>query len=189
MKTKIVRIEHDSFDVLTEAGKRTGLKLPNTDVHARGLWHSSSHIWIYDGQGRVLLQRRSHMTWNYPDCWDISSAGHLSSGETALAAARRELKEELGIEVRPGQLQLLKILRRAPWVVSYHQRHREYQYLYALQLPKDTVFKPNPLEVSAIRWVRLEELLRASQDGVGKRYVPHGTYYRQVYNWLSKLSQ
>lgn len=189
MKTKIVRIEHDSFDVLTGEGRRTGMRLPNTDVHARGLWHSSSHIWIYDGQGRVLMQRRSHMSWNFPGCWDISSAGHLSGGETALRAARRELQEELGVEVRPGQLQLLKILRRAPWDVSYHQRHREYDYIYALQLPRTTEFKPNPLEVSGLRWVKFEELLRASTDRAGKRYVPHGTYYRQVYNWLNKLSK
>lgn len=189
MKTKTVIVEHDSFDVLTEAGRRTGVKLPNTDVHARGLWHTSAHIWIYDGQGRVLLQRRSQLSWNYAGKWDISSAGHLSSGETGLAAARRELQEELGITVRPGQLQLMKILRRAPWDTNYNQRHREYQYLYALQLPKDTVFRPNPLEVSGLKWVKLEELLRASADRAGKRYVPHGTYYRQVYRWLARLSK
>jgi isopentenyldiphosphate isomerase len=187
MKTKKVVVEHDSFDVLTEDGKRSGVRLPNTDVHARGLWHSSSHIWIYDGAGHVLLQRRSYHSWNYPGAWDISSAGHLSSGETALRAARRELKEELGIEVRPGQLQLMKIVRRAPWDTNYTQRHREYQHLYALHLPKDTEFKPNPLEVSGLRWTRLEELLKAAQDRAGKRYVPHGTYYQQVYHWLSKL--
>lgn len=187
MKTKII-VDHSILDVLTEDGRRLGVRLPKTDVHDRGLWHASSHVWIYDGNGHVLMQKRSHMTWNFPDCWDISSAGHVDAGETGLAAARRELREELGIEVRPGQLQLMKILKRAPWDVTYGQRHREYQYLYALQLPKDTAFVPNLLEVSAIRWMKVEELLRASQDHVGKRYVPHGTYYRQVYTWLSRLS-
>ena len=189
MKTKTVIVEKDLLDVLNDHGRRVGIKLPKTDIHDRGLWHSSSHIWIYDGQGRVLLQKRSDMTWNFPGCWDISSAGHVDAGETPLAAARRELREELGIEVRPGQLQLMKMLRRAPWDVSYGQRHREYQYLYALQLPKQTAFKLQLLEVSAVKWVKLEELLRASTDRVGKRYVPHGTYYRQVYRWLSRLSK
>lgn len=189
MKTKKVIVEHAILDVLDEHGQRVGIRLPKTDVHERALWHASSHIWIYDGDGSVLLQKRTAMTWNYPDCWDISSAGHLEAGETGLGAARRELREELGIEVRPGQLQLMKIVKRAPWDISYGQRHREYQYLYALQLPKDTVFKLQRLEVSAVRWAKLGELLRAQQDHAGKRYVPHGTYYRQVYNWLNGLSK
>lgn len=189
MKIKTYILEQDTLDVLNAHGRRTGHKQPKTAVHELGLWHASAHVWIYDGHGRVLLQRRSHMTWNYPDCWDISSAGHVSTGETGLAAARRELQEELGIAVRPGQLQLLKIVRRAPWDVTYGTRHREYQYIYALQLPKDTKFKLQLLEVSGVRWVALPELLRASTDRVGKRYVPHGTYYRQVYHWLSKLSK
>lgn len=186
MKTKIVA-DHSILDVLNQEGGRTGAKLSKTDVHYRGLWHASSHIWIYDGAGHVLLQKRTRMTWNYPGCWDISSAGHVDAGETGLAAARRELREELGVEVRPSQLQLMKILRRAPWDPAYGQRHREYQYLYALQLPADTAFILEPLEVADVRWVHLEELMRAARDRSGKRYVPHGTYYRQVYNWLRKL--
>ena len=189
MKTKTFILEkHDGLDVLDSEGRRTGKHASRTEAHLQGLWHASAHVWIYDGQGRVLLHRRSHMTWNYPDCWDMSSGGHVNSGETGLRAARRELSEELGLTIRPGQLQLLKILKRSPWDVTYGRRHREYQYVYALQLPKDTAFKLQPLEIAAVRWTKLAELLRASQDHVGKRYVPHGTYYRQVYNWLSKLS-
>lgn len=186
-KTNVV-IEHDTFDVLDSYGRRTGRQHKNTYMHEHGLWHASAHIWIYDGEGHVLLQRRSHHTWNYPDCWDISSAGHLSAGENAKTASIREIKEELGLWVRPRDLQFIKRIRRMPWTEPYNQYHREYQYIYALKLPQTTQFTPNPLEVSAIRWAKLEELKRAAKDTKGTRYVPHGEYYEQVYEWLSQLS-
>ncbi len=190
MKTKIVAIEkHDTVDILNADGRRIGQRGSRTDVHKQGLWHASAHVWIYDGEGRVLFQRRSHMTWNYPDRWDISSAGHVNASETGLAAARRELKEELGLDVKPGQLQLMKIVKRAPWDVTYGRRHREYNYIYGLQLPQDTAFTLQRLEISAVRWGTLAELLRASGDRTAKRYVPHGTYYRQVHRLLSRLSK
>jgi isopentenyldiphosphate isomerase len=42
-----------------------------------------------------LLRRANKML--YPGCWEIGCGGHVSYGETYLAATKRELREELGI--------------------------------------------------------------------------------------------
>ena len=52
--------------------------------------------------GRVLLVHRHPLRENYPDCWDLPG-GHVESGETPTEAARRECREELGIEL--GRMQ------------------------------------------------------------------------------------
>ncbi len=48
--------------------------------------------------GRVLLGHRSPGRAYYPDCWDVPG-GHVEEGEEPAAALRRELAEELGVDV------------------------------------------------------------------------------------------
>lgn len=60
--------------------------------------------------GRVLLGHREPGRTYYPDCWDIPG-GHVEAGEEPAAALRRELAEELGVDVdepaRPPDATLL----------------------------------------------------------------------------------
>ncbi len=48
--------------------------------------------------GEVLPGWRGANRRTYPDCWAVPG-GHLDPGETPEAAAIREMREELGIEV------------------------------------------------------------------------------------------
>lgn len=48
--------------------------------------------------GRVLLVRRNSSRAWAPDCWD-APGGHIEKGESDSDAIRRELLEELGVEV------------------------------------------------------------------------------------------
>ena len=48
----------------------------------------------------LLLQKRSATKKSHPNFWDISGVGHIRAGETVIEGAIRELKEELGVEVK-----------------------------------------------------------------------------------------
>lgn len=61
-------------------------------------------------EGRLLLGRRADDRDWLPGAWDLFG-GHLQPGETAQAALRRELREELGIEA--GALRALGALASA----------------------------------------------------------------------------
>lgn len=54
-----------------------------------------------------MLQRRSASKKSDPNCWDISGAGHIRAGENIIDGAIRELKEELGVEVKDRDLQYI----------------------------------------------------------------------------------
>ena len=95
------------FDVCTPAGVPTGQSVPRSEVHRQGLWHRSSHLWLTDGRGRLLLQRRHLSKETDPGRWDIAVAGHLSAGQTPLEAIVREAREELGLGLDPGALTFL----------------------------------------------------------------------------------
>lgn len=59
----------------------------------------------------VLLQRRRN-TGFYDGHWAAGAAGHVEAHESVLAAACREAKEELGIEVAPDALTSLTTMHR-----------------------------------------------------------------------------
>jgi 16S rRNA (adenine1518-N6/adenine1519-N6)-dimethyltransferase len=69
------------------------------EVHGDKSRHRAVHILIFNDDGEVYLQKRTRWKDRNPLLWDSSAAGHVCAGEGYDEAARRELKEELGIEV------------------------------------------------------------------------------------------
>jgi isopentenyl-diphosphate Delta-isomerase len=67
-------------------------------IHQRGMMHRAAHVLVFDGQGRLYLQLRSAAKDTHPGKWTTSASGHVDPGESYEQAARRELKEELGLE-------------------------------------------------------------------------------------------
>lgn len=59
----------------------------------------------------VLLQLR-HGTGFMDDHWAAAAAGHIEEGESALEAASREAREELGIAIKTGDLRPLAAMHR-----------------------------------------------------------------------------
>ncbi len=71
------------------------------EVHAQGLRHRSVHILVFNPVGELYVQKRSRAKDCSPGLWDTSAAGHLASGESYAAAAKRELSEELRVSPHP----------------------------------------------------------------------------------------
>ncbi len=70
-----------------------------SDVHGNNLLHRAVHILIFNQANDVYLQQRSRWKDRHPLKWDSSAAGHVTAGENYDETARRELREELGINV------------------------------------------------------------------------------------------
>jgi len=60
-------------------------------------------ILLFNSKGELFLQLRSKNKRVYPDTWTASASGKVDTKESYEKAAKRELKEELGIdaEVKP----------------------------------------------------------------------------------------
>jgi 16S rRNA (adenine1518-N6/adenine1519-N6)-dimethyltransferase len=70
-----------------------------SEVHGNNLRHRAVHILIFNQVGDMYLQLRSRWKDRHPLKWDSSAAGHVTAGENYDETARRELKEELGVDV------------------------------------------------------------------------------------------
>lgn len=64
-------------------------------------------VFIIHDKGQYLFLKRSHT--GYGDGLYMFPGGHVEEGEMPLAAAVRELKEELGITVQPDNLTFLHV--------------------------------------------------------------------------------
>lgn len=95
------------IDVLDENGNKTGEIVTRKQVHEQGLWHRIIVVAIIDKDGQLLMQQRSKNKIKNPLKWDVSSAGHVSSGQTSIESAIRETQEELGIDVNEDEIQYI----------------------------------------------------------------------------------
>ena len=106
-------MSEEYVDLFDSDDRPLSRSVPKRQAHQQGLWHRSAHVWIYDRTGNILMQKRAQTKDTFPGLWDISVAGHISAGETPTEGALRELKEEIGLEVQPDQLELLTVIHMA----------------------------------------------------------------------------
>lgn len=81
----------------------------------------AAYVFLVDDD-RVLLQMREG-TGYYDGWWAASAAGHVDPGETLMAGAVRETREEIGVEVGERDLEAITAMHRtAPTGLPIDQR-------------------------------------------------------------------
>jgi isopentenyl-diphosphate delta-isomerase len=66
-------------------------------AHELGLLHRAFSIFLFDDNGRLLLQQRAAGKYHSAGLWTNTCCSHPRPGEPLLAAAQRRLAEEMGI--------------------------------------------------------------------------------------------
>ena len=66
------------------------------EAHRQGLLHRAFSVFIFDAQGRMLLQQRALSKYHSGGLWTNACCSHPFPKEDNLAAASRRLQEELG---------------------------------------------------------------------------------------------
>lgn len=89
--------QEESFDIVNENDEVVGKAL-RSECHSNPkLIHRGIYVFIVNKKGEILLQKRSMNKDVGAGKWDVSVAGHNDLGEDCHDAARREIKEELGM--------------------------------------------------------------------------------------------
>lgn len=168
------------FDILDENGEPTGLTRERSLCHLLGTPHRTGHVWIVQSTGekrdtetaknsestarhcQVLLQKRSHNKDSFPDCYDISSAGHVPAGSSVLDSAIRELSEELGICASPDDLIPIGTHEGNSHSIFYGKPFHNHEFS-TLYLYKKTVQIENLTlqeeEIQSVQWFDLDQLI------------------------------
>ena len=136
------------FDVV-DRSDRVIDRASREEVHRNGLLHRSAHLLVFDGSGRVLLQKRSMVKDRFPGRWDSSVSGHVDSGESYDQCIVREAMEEIGIRLAATPERLFK-------VDACNETDQEFSWVYRTY--SEGPFAPNEEEISEIRWFTGDEV-------------------------------
>tara|TARA_B110001454_G_scaffold215911_1_gene238192 strand:- start:1137 stop:1679 length:543 start_codon:yes stop_codon:yes gene_type:complete len=121
------------IDIITPEGKPTGKTALKSEAHKNGWFHATVHIWLFTADKKILLQKRAMTKKVFPGLWDISVAGHVGAGETILTSAKREIFEEIGLELK--EKDLIKIGTRVHQIAHKNGiKDNEYHHVFIAEL-------------------------------------------------------
>ena len=175
------------IDILNKDGTPTGQSAPKSEIHSKGFYHNTVHIWLYTKTGYILLAQRAKSKTICPLLWDVSVAGHIDAGEDLLAGAIREIKEEISLTLAKEDLNKIGVF---PCFQSYPNGiiDNEFHHTYIAELKTELdTLKPQPNEVENLKLVSLEKayvLLKNSKTN-GHFIASNNNYYSIVFESIT----
>ncbi|WP_200262402.1 isopentenyl-diphosphate Delta-isomerase [Streptomyces sp. HSG2] len=125
------------------------------DAHrAPGRLHRAFSVFLFDEQGRLLLQQRALGKYHSPGVWSNTCCGHPYPGEAPFAAAARRTHEELGVS--PSLMAEAGTVRYNHPDPASGLVEQEYNHLF-VGLVQATP-RPDSEEVASTAFVTAEEL-------------------------------
>jgi isopentenyl-diphosphate delta-isomerase len=152
LPTKVAEPNEDILILVSEANRAIGSggKLA---VHQEGLLHRAFSIFLFDAEGRVLLQRRDIGKYHSGGLWANTCCGHPRAGERTLKAAHRRLGEELGMRAD------LRFGFRARYRTSLDHGLVENELVYVYAGRAEGPMALNPEEVCETQVMALPDLI------------------------------
>lgn len=83
--------------LVDEDDRATGVSEKVAAHRAPGLRHRALSAFVFDGTGRLLLQRRAAGKYHFAGLWSNSCCTHPGPDEAVVAAGERRVREELGL--------------------------------------------------------------------------------------------
>jgi isopentenyl-diphosphate Delta-isomerase len=144
--------------LVNEQDEPVGL-MEKMEAHRKGLLHRAFSVFIFDEQGRMLLQQRALAKYHGGGLWTNACCSHPYPDEPVDVAARRRLKEELGFTVPVDEI--FAFTYRAE--VENGLVEHEYDHVFAGHF--SGALEPNPDEVAGYRYASLDEIRESLQTG------------------------
>lgn len=173
-------MKEEFLEVYSPEGTKTGQKKSKSEIHRKGLFHSTVHVWIFTEEGNILIQKRSKKKELNPGVWDVSVAGHIKFNENIKKAAKRETLEETGININTKDLLKIGVYRS----INIHPTaiDKEFFHTYILKIDKNSInldFKNN--EVDDLKFISIEEMESLIREENNKIFIgKNRKYYSDV---------
>ncbi len=172
------------IDLVDQNGIPTGQTALKSVIHQKGYYHNTGHLWLYTKNQHILLAQRSAKKTICPLLWDISVAGHIDAGESIENGLLREAKEELGLYLKPKDLQKIGVFK---CFQTYKNGIKDFEfhhtYIAQLTVPLSQL-TPQTDEVEAIKLITFNKFQwHINHIGNDNHLVPSNkTYYITILN-------
>lgn len=152
----------EKWDLLNADRIPTGEVFDRKDRIVPGQLHTVVHICIFNENNELLIQHRTNTKACWGGKWDFSAGGSAVSGETSRDAARRETKEELGLDI--------DFENRRPHLTVQFDCGFDDHYIVRLQALSLSSLCLQPEEVQGVKFASLDEILSMIDEAT---FVPY----------------
>jgi isopentenyl-diphosphate Delta-isomerase len=121
-------------------------------AHKKGKLHRAISVFVFNSKGELLLQKRAKSKYHCGGLWTNTCCSHPRQGETAAQAAKRRLKEEMGIECQ------LKSVGNFTYQAAFENGLIENEFDHVFFGIYDDEPEPDAAEADDYRWIKLERL-------------------------------
>ncbi len=179
-------LQSEQYEVLDDAGHKTGQLLDRASVHQQQLWHEVANVWIINSQGEVLLQLRGPGVDLNPNVWDVAVGTHVRPNEDPTIAAQRCLQTELGVTIAPDNIKHLFNLQSSNPLPD-GTFHKVLGHVFIVKRDinlQDFTYDTN--KIAQLEWKPLVDVMaEVGSSEAGSRYHPRpGNYYPKLFEAL-----
>ena len=165
-KKELVPVLNDQLQIINVT--------PRDEVHnGSKILHPVVHLYVFNNEGKLLLQKRSSDKLIQPGKWDASVGGHISYNEKPEGALFREAKEEIGLKKFKPEL-----VHHYIWESEIE---RELVFIFITSILDQNQLRLSK-EITELRWWTKREI--TSQ--LGKNFFTPNLEY-EFQNFLSKF--
>lgn len=149
------------LDLVDEHDQVIGSRL-RSNIYGEGLSNFRAiNAFLINDNGELWIPKRTATKKIFPLCLDMSVGGHVASGETYGEAFRRELLEELGLN-----------LDNVDWKILGHLTPHEHgvaAFMQVYEIRSNLVPDYNKDDFVEFFWLKPHEILRRIESGEGTK--------------------
>jgi isopentenyl-diphosphate delta-isomerase len=144
-------MEEEKVILVNEKDEPIGL-MPKMEAHEKGLLHRAFSVFVFNNKNELMLQQRALSKYHSPGLWTNTCCSHHRKGESNIEAGKRRLQEEMGFTT--DLKNTMAFIYKAP----FDNGLTEHEFDHILVGNFSDVPDLNPQEVSAWKWMKLEEV-------------------------------
>ncbi len=144
-------MEEEKVILVNEKDEPIGL-MPKMEAHEKGVLHRAFSVFVFNDKNELMLQQRALSKYHSPGLWTNTCCSHQREGESNIEAGKRRLQEEMGFTTNLKDT--MAFIYKAP----FDNGLTEHEFDHILVGNFNDLPDLNPEEVSAWKWMKLEEV-------------------------------
>jgi len=143
--------------ILVDENDRAVGEMEKLEAHQKGLLHRAFSVFIFNESGLMLLQQRAFSKYHSAGLWTNACCSHPRPNEETIAAAKRRLMEEMGLELELEKKDFL-IYKSEDISTGFENGliEHEYDHIFIGKTNLQPII--NTEEVANFEWLSLNEI-------------------------------
>lgn len=149
---RVVSSEGEELILVDKQDNESGY-LSKANCHdGDGVLHRAFSVFLFDDNGRVLLQQRAATKRLWPKYWSNSCCSHPRRGESMSIATERRLRDELNVDAT------LEFVYKFTYHARYGELGSEHELCHVFVGNVHNDLRPNDREIEEIRFLSSAQL-------------------------------